>query len=112
MHRDANVIGKNVAKFRYQRGWTQDELVGKLQLLGCYMTRDILANIETQRSIVTDKQIEYFAEVFGVNEGSMFPEKRKASRRLAGLDMKIVTRRPCLNRRPRSKAQLARHSKK
>lgn len=112
MHRDANVIGKNVAKFRYQRGWTQDELVGKLQLIGCYMTRDILANIETQRSIVTDKQIEYFAEIFGVNEGSMFPEKRKVVRRLAGLDMKIVTRRPCLNRRPRRPAQLAHPAKK
>ena len=62
MSRDHNVIGRNVAKFRYQRAWTQDDLVGKLQLLGCYMTRDILANIETQRGPVTDMQIEFFAE--------------------------------------------------
>ena len=112
MHRDANVIGKNVAKFRYQRGWTQDELVGKLQLLGCYMTRDILANIETQRSIVTDKQIEFFAEIFGIKEGSLFPDKRRFSGRLVGLDMKVVTRRPCPNRRPRSRARLAHPAKK
>jgi len=112
MHRDENVIGQNVAKFRYQRGWTQDELVGKLQLLGCYMTRDILANIETQRSIVTDKQIEFLAEIFGVKEGSLFPEKRRFSGRLVGLDMKIVTRRPCRNRRPRSRARLAHPAKK
>ena len=39
MRRDANVIGPNVAKFRYQQNLTQDDLVGKLQLLGCYMTR-------------------------------------------------------------------------
>jgi len=50
MHRDVNVVGSNVAKFRYQRGWTQDELVAKLQVLGCYMTVNILANIETRRS--------------------------------------------------------------
>ena len=112
MHRDANVIGQNVAKFRYQRGWTQDELVGKLQLLGCYMTRDILANIETQRCIVTDKQIEFLAEIFGVKEGCMFPDKRRLNGRMVGLDMKIVTRRPSANRRPRKKARLAHPAKK
>jgi transcriptional regulator with XRE-family HTH domain len=112
MRHDDNVTGKNVAKFRYQRGWTQDELVGKLQLLGCYMTRDILANIETQRCIVKDKQIEYFAEIFGVKEGSLFPEKRRFSGRVVGLDMKIVTRRPCPNRRPRRRARLDQPAKK
>ncbi len=105
MHRDANVIGKNVAKHRYQRGWTQDVLVGKLQLLGCYMTRDILANVETQRSIVTDKQIEFFAEIFGVNEGSLFPQKRHFSGRVVGLELKIVTRRSPSKRRSRSRAR-------
>ena len=112
MRHDENVIGKNVAKFRFQRGWTQDELVGKLQLLGRYMTRDILANIETQRCVVNDKQIEYFAEIFGVKAGNLFPEKRRFSGKLVGLDMKIVTRRPCPNRRPRSRARLAQPAKK
>jgi transcriptional regulator with XRE-family HTH domain len=112
MHHDANVIGQNVAKFRYQRRWTQDELVGKLQLIGCYMTRDILANIETQRCVVTDKQIEFFAEVFGVKEGELFPAKRRLNGKLVGLDIKIVTRRPCLNRRPRKRVPLAQPTKK
>ena len=112
MHRDENVIGQNVAKFRYQRGWTQDELVGRLQLRGCYMTRDILANIETQRCVVTDRQIEFFAEVYGIKEGGLFPEKRRLSGRLVGLDMKIVTRRPCANRRPRKRVRLAHPDKK
>ena len=107
MHRDENVIGRNVAKFRYQRGWTQDELVGKLQLLGCYMTRDILANIETQRGPATDRQIEFFAEVFGVKEGDFFPGKRHLNGKLVGLEMEIATRRPCPNRRPRSHGHLA-----
>ena len=78
MQRKANFIGQNVAKFRYQRNWTQEELVAKLQLLGCYMTRDILANIETQRRIVTDIQVRFFAEVFGVAEADLFPPKRQA----------------------------------
>jgi transcriptional regulator with XRE-family HTH domain len=107
MYRDENVIGQNIAKFRYQRGWTQDELVGKLQLLGRYMTRDILANIETKRCVVTDKQIEYFAEVFGVKAGDFFPEKRRLGGRTLGLDVKIVTRRRRRHRRPRTRAPLA-----
>jgi len=77
MQRKANVIGQNVAKFRYQRNWTQEELVAKLQLLGCYMTRDILANIETQRRIVTDIQVRFFAEAFGVPMTELYPVKRR-----------------------------------
>ena len=93
-------------KVSFQRGWTQDELVGKLQLLGRYMTRDIIANIETKRCVVTDKQIEYFAKVFGVKAGDFFPEKRRLSGRTVGLDMKIVTRRRRRHRRPRTERRL------
>ena len=107
MRRDENVIGQSVAKFRYQRGWTQDELVGKLQLLGCYMTRDILANIETQRCPVKDKQIEFLAQVFGVKEGDLFPVKRHFTGRIVGLLLPIVTRRRSRNRKPRIAVLLA-----
>jgi transcriptional regulator with XRE-family HTH domain len=87
MRQNANVIGRNVAKFRYQRGWTQDELVAKIQLLEFYMTRDILANIETLRSSVTDKQIVILSEVFNVPVGDLFPPNRKFSGRVVELDI-------------------------
>ena len=97
MHRDANVIGPMVSKLRYQRGWRQDELVAKLQLLGCYMTRDILANIETRRSPVTDTQIEFFCEVFAVKVQELFPARPKqngnGNGRALALAVRIVTRR-------------------
>ena len=86
MRQNANVIGRNVARFRYQNGWSQDKLVAKIQLLGFYITRDILANIETLRTIVTDKQIVIFAEVFGVPVGDLFPPKTKNHGRIVGLD--------------------------
>ena len=112
MYRDGNVIGPNVAKFRYQRNWTQDDLVGRLQLLGCYMTRDMLANIETQRCIVTDKQIEFFAHVLGVEERDLFPKKRHFTGEIVGLSMEIPTRRRCPKRQPRSRVPLAQPTKK
>jgi transcriptional regulator with XRE-family HTH domain len=75
MLKNANVVGQNVVKFRHRAGWTQDDLVAKMQLLDCSMTRDILANIETRRSPVTDKRIMLFAEIFGVEIGCLFPKQ-------------------------------------
>ena len=98
MRRDANVIGRAVAKLRYQRGWTQADLVGKLQMLDCYMTRDILASIETQRTPVTDKHLEFLSEVFGVTVGTFFPPKPHFAGRPLGFTQDIRTRH---RRRPR-----------
>ncbi|HTX21166.1 MAG TPA: helix-turn-helix transcriptional regulator [Candidatus Aquilonibacter sp.] len=73
MPRNANIIGRNVAKFRYQAGWTQEFLAAKMQVLGCYISRDIIANIETRRSAVTDKRIAFFAAAFRVPPSRFFP---------------------------------------
>jgi transcriptional regulator with XRE-family HTH domain len=86
MFQNANVVGRNVARFRYQNGWSQDELIAKMQLLRFYITRNILANIETLRSSVTDKQIVIFAEVFGMSVGDLFPTKQKSSKCIIGLN--------------------------
>jgi hypothetical protein len=42
-----------------------------MQLLSRHMTRDIVANIESRRTAVTDKQIAFFTEVFGVEAGEL-----------------------------------------
>jgi len=102
----SNVIGRNVSRERYHRGWTQDELVIKLQLLGCYMTRDILANIETRRCIVADKQIEFFAEVFGIQVQQLFP----ATRHFVGKEPQFQE--PRNRHRHEAKTRLARRPKK
>ena len=54
MQHDANLIGRKIARLRYQKGWTQDTLVAKLQILQCNITRDILASIEVRHSVATD----------------------------------------------------------
>ena len=94
MPRNANVIGRNVARLRYQRGWSQDELVTQLQLLGnINMTRDILANIETLRSPADSKQIEFFAEVFRIEEQALFPKQRHFAGKDVGMELREFTRR-------------------
>jgi transcriptional regulator with XRE-family HTH domain len=73
MFKNANIVGQNVIRFRHQAGWSQDVLAAKMQLLGCGITREIIANIETRRSAVTDKQIVILAEIFRVEVGLLFP---------------------------------------
>jgi len=72
MQHDANLVGRKVAKLRYQKGWSQDTLVAKLQILQCPITRDILANIELRRSVATDKHLCFLARVFSVNIDELF----------------------------------------
>ena len=106
MSHDSNVVSRNVSRERFQRGWTQDELATKMQLLGCPMTRDILASIETRRCIVTDKQIEFFAAVFGIPIQQLFPPTPHFS----GKEPDFREPKP---RRPRkAKTHLARRRKK
>lgn len=94
MPSDANVIGRQLAWFRNQRGMSQNDLVTKLQLHGCLkMTRDILANIESLRCVATCKQIEFFAEALGVREQDLFPKKRHFVGRDVGIHLRFFTRR-------------------
>ncbi len=93
MPKDANVIGRNVAFLRYQRGWSQSDLVTQLHLLGdLNMTREKIANIETLRCVATCKQIEFFAEVFGIKEQDLFPKRRHFVGRKDAIKLRIFTR--------------------
>ena len=94
MPKDANVVGRKVAWLRNRLGWSQNVLVTELHLLGnINMTREILANIETLRSPVSCKQIQFFAEVFGVKEQDLFPQKRHFVGKAADVNIRIFTRR-------------------
>jgi len=93
MPNDANVIGRNVAFLRNQRGWSQNDLVTQLHLLGdINMTREKIANIETLRCIADSKQIEFFAEVFGIKEQDLFPKKRHFIGKKDAIKLRIFTR--------------------
>ena len=56
------------------------------------MTREILANIETLRSPATDKQIEFFAQVFDVPVQELFKAAAFVGKEV-GMDLPHVHRR-------------------
>ena len=72
MRHDANLIGQKVGRLRYARGWTQEQLAAKLQILQCDVSREVVANIENRRSVATDKHCFFLAKVFNVSIDELF----------------------------------------
>ncbi len=74
------ILGQNIAKMRIERGWSQADVVRKLQLVGSPLSRDGYANIETGRGNVFDSDLVALKEVFGVDFADFFvgiPTSRK-----------------------------------
>jgi len=69
-----NLIGRQVSRLRYQRGWTQDMLADKLQLAGWMISRSGVSKIEGGLMYVPDFRLLYFAYIFQVNVPALFPE--------------------------------------
>lgn len=96
--RRQNLIGSVVAKLRFERKWTQEILAARLQCQGVDVSRDMLANIESGRTKVTDEQIAGFQRAFGVRIILFFPKS------VQELDEKLAQHEstwPLKRRRPR-----------
>lgn len=69
-----NIVGAQIRKLRYNRGWSQAQLAVQLQLKGLDIAREVVAQIEGQSHCVKDKDLPYFARVFRVGLAELFPE--------------------------------------
>ena len=75
-----NLIGRNIGRLRYQRGWTQDILAAKLQLAGWMISRSNISRIESEQAHVYDFQVFVFADTFDVEVKTLFPKADFQSR--------------------------------
>ena len=69
-----NIIGPVVIKLRQARRWSQEVLAARLQCQQADISRDVLANIESGRTQVTDKHIRALHKAFGVPVVQLFPK--------------------------------------
>jgi transcriptional regulator with XRE-family HTH domain len=69
-----NLAGQRIRSFRKKRKWTQHGLASVFQKMGVPITREIIANVETQRSRVKDYQLILFAKALQVPLISLFPD--------------------------------------
>ena len=67
-----NIIGPNVRKHRLQRGWSQQLLANKLELIPVYICRGSISRLEDCIRTVTDFEAAALAETLGVTIGELF----------------------------------------
>lgn len=67
-----NIIGKNVKAIREGKGWTQDQLVAKCNLLSWKLSRSTLAKIESQVRRVIDQEVLYLSQALNCEIQDLF----------------------------------------
>jgi len=109
-----NLAGPQIRLFREERGWTQHTFAKLLRRIGVPITRDIIANIETQRCPVTDCQLVLFAKVLGVMPEALLPDRSSLNLFIRAMNLKPQPEHPLHTRRKRGSTgnPLARVSRK
>ena len=72
--RHLNLVGPQIRKLRYQKGWSQNALAIRLQLAGLDKDRTGVGKIESQLVHVSDYQLLYFSEVLAVDLLDLYPK--------------------------------------
>jgi transcriptional regulator with XRE-family HTH domain len=62
-----------VRKIRAHKGWTQNQLALKLQLLGWDTSRESVTRLEGQSRRVPDLELFVLAKILGVKADELFP---------------------------------------
>jgi len=75
-----NVIGPELCRLRLDRGWSQEELATKCQLMGWDIVRDTITRIEARNRLVADYEILLLAKVLQVNPTALLPYKTNLRR--------------------------------
>jgi transcriptional regulator with XRE-family HTH domain len=69
-----NLSGKKIQFFRKKQKWTQRQLAFVLRNMGVSITRETVANVESQRTRVRDYQLVYFAKALQIPLESLLPD--------------------------------------
>jgi len=67
-----NIVGPNVRKYRLERGWSQQLLANKLELIPVYICRGSISRVEERIRTVTDFEVAALAETLGVPIEALF----------------------------------------
>jgi transcriptional regulator with XRE-family HTH domain len=79
-----NAVGEIVRQLRYKRGWTQETLAAKCEVLGCSLCRGTLAKIEAQIRSTTDVELFAIAAALQVPIPALYPKDFARQLRASG----------------------------
>ena len=80
----ANVVGKQIQKWRNEMGLTQEEFAARCQLYGFDVSRGTISQIEAHLRCVRDSELELLADTLGVSVGDLFPARAARKRKPKG----------------------------
>jgi len=69
-----NLIGRNVKKYRKEKGWSQQLLANKLELIPVYICRGSISRVEERIRTVTDFEVAGLAQTLGVPIEALFAQ--------------------------------------
>ena len=65
-------LGQNIRALRAARGMTQEQVVAKMQLLGCDTTRSIYAQMECGTYNIRVAELHALTKIFSVDFNTLF----------------------------------------
>ena len=77
----ANVVGKQIQKWRNKLGLTQEQFAARCQLHGFDVSRGTISQIEAHLRCVRDAELELLADALGVVVGDLFPARMARKRK-------------------------------
>lgn len=69
---DSNMVGRNIARLREERGIKQKDFISQIQLAGVDINPTSYSKLEGQFRIATDKEVFAIARLLGVDVGELF----------------------------------------
>ena len=69
---EMNMIGGNLRRLRIEKGWSQQKLSDKLEMMAIYVCRGSISRIEDKQRTVTDIELYGFSQVLGVSIDELF----------------------------------------
>lgn len=67
-----NLIGDKLRAFRTEKGWSQQTVSNKLEMLAIYVCRGSISRIEDKQRTVTDIELYGLSQVFGIPVSDFF----------------------------------------
>ena len=67
-----NEVGATITHLRKERGWTQGDLLVKLDLMGIHLSERRLSELEGQHREIRGAELKALAEIFGVTIDRMY----------------------------------------
>lgn len=67
-----NEVGANITRLRNEKGWTQSDLLIKLDLMGIHLSARRMSELEGQHREIRGVELKAFAEIFGVTIDQLY----------------------------------------